>query len=852
MSFGWSATDIANLVKLAWKTVQNSKKAVGEFDELTRQTQSFHSVIRKLRNEKANPESLLNRTTESHWEDLRPSLDGSRDVLESLNAILVKYASINRKDKGLGRLWTRVKFGNKELDALNDLRQKVRFYSGTISAVLNTITVGSLGRIEKSLDEAGLKDIKPALDNIAKKLVASNHKEGSVLTAYANDDTAVWKSLRRELIRENIVPSDIISKNKSLITKFIRELGDRGMLDDDNEDHRDHEETSEDAAVSDQDVKNEPHFRKGGTAGQHHSSTASQSNEVSQYHPSSSPPHSDSSMYESGPDRAKEEWDDFHTPDDGRIASLLDRADTSSIFDMDDSSDIFSHHYGSKYTVPIDQHHLSSEDLMFDGPSELTIEAVLKTDLQDRKPELVTKLSLFRSHPSESAAFNKMETPFWNHWGRKVNTYVVFLATPWGLCLLASTVNLSLCLQNLQHFGSLLCECLQSLNSDCFRRIDLVPSLPACGALKNGQQRYDKKEMIAKLEGCRHAIASNMGRTSYLSKSQAPKVSSSNDQDFKYEVAEFCDTLQQRMYDQWKASLNWDGKIRGSSPHCRGPPADWEVCILELEYGVKEWMRQLLDECGDIIRFILFRTTERPLYSETHLWIGQQKNLFKAATPGLNLEDSVKENHEEAACNVDYDAELEIILARFEDFIPKSVAFLTSNETNPQTRRKAYVEVSEGLFNNVLLKLDQLPAYNGEDFRTRKKGAIRSAQELLDQLKEAYESNQPSNKSKEAKRPPLHSIKDPEKRLEAILERFEDFSPKCTAFLESTENDPRTRRFQYQTLNEAILTGVLIELDNLELAGNERLKMSRKAAVQQVQKKLDELNEAYKTGSGYW
>ncbi|KAL9609459.1 MAG: hypothetical protein Q9167_005788 [Letrouitia subvulpina] len=232
MSFGWSASDIANLVKLAWTTVQNCKKACGEYLELTRQVQSLYSAIKRLRHERSNLKSLLNRPEESCWEELRLSLDGSLDVLQSLNTIVAKYASVNRKDKGLGRLWTRAKFGNKELDTINDLRQKARFYTGTISTLLNTVTVGSLGRIENSLNEAGLKEIKPAIEDIARKLVASNNREGSVLTAYPNDDTAVWKELRRELVKENVVPSDIISKNKNLITEFIRKLGERGELDE--------------------------------------------------------------------------------------------------------------------------------------------------------------------------------------------------------------------------------------------------------------------------------------------------------------------------------------------------------------------------------------------------------------------------------------------------------------------------------------------------------------------------------------------------------------------------------------------------------------------------------------------
>lgn len=231
MSFGWSAGDVATLVKLAWTVVRNCKKACGEYDELTQQFTSLWSVINDLKKEKSDAKSLLNRPGTSYWDDLRPSLDGAQQVLRPLNCIVSEYARINRKDTRLGRLWTRAKFGNKELSTLNDLRQKAKYYIGAISAVLNTVAVGSLGRIEDLLREAGLEKLKPTLEDVAGKLAASHEKAGTVLTCYSDDDTAVWKELRRELVKSKIGSSDIISKNKDLILDFVRQLGDQGSLD---------------------------------------------------------------------------------------------------------------------------------------------------------------------------------------------------------------------------------------------------------------------------------------------------------------------------------------------------------------------------------------------------------------------------------------------------------------------------------------------------------------------------------------------------------------------------------------------------------------------------------------------
>lgn len=171
--------------------MQNCKKACGEYNELTQQVASLWGVVRELKKEKCDTKSLLNQSGKSYWDDLRPSLDGAQDVLRSFNFIVSRYAQINKKDRGLGRLWTRAKFGNKELSTLNDLRQKARFYVGAISAVLNTVTVGSLSRIEDLLRKAGLENLRPAIEDVASKVAALHDKEGTVLTYYSQDDTAV-------------------------------------------------------------------------------------------------------------------------------------------------------------------------------------------------------------------------------------------------------------------------------------------------------------------------------------------------------------------------------------------------------------------------------------------------------------------------------------------------------------------------------------------------------------------------------------------------------------------------------------------------------------------------------------
>jgi hypothetical protein len=55
--------------------------------------------------------------------------------------------------------------------------------------------------------------------------------EGSILTTYAGDDKAIWKDFRRELIREGF-SSEMLERHMETIKDYVIELGNRGALDD--------------------------------------------------------------------------------------------------------------------------------------------------------------------------------------------------------------------------------------------------------------------------------------------------------------------------------------------------------------------------------------------------------------------------------------------------------------------------------------------------------------------------------------------------------------------------------------------------------------------------------------------
>ena len=116
---------------------------------------------------------------------------------------------------------------------LKEVRAKLRYYISALSLQLNIVSLASVGRVKQQMNGAAgdLKGIQLAVNKITAHLIAED-REGSVFTAYAGDDKAVWKEFRRELISDGF-QSHVIHKHKATIKAYIKELGDRGGLDDD-------------------------------------------------------------------------------------------------------------------------------------------------------------------------------------------------------------------------------------------------------------------------------------------------------------------------------------------------------------------------------------------------------------------------------------------------------------------------------------------------------------------------------------------------------------------------------------------------------------------------------------------
>ena len=233
MSVGVSPGDFLTFIKLTKDFIQNSHKACGAHAELTREARSLHAVLQLLKHEIVKPESLLNRGDDYRHEEFRDLCRGCQKLIDGLFQILKKYNALPDRDKSLKKLTHMVRFGNGEMLELHEMRDKISQYTAALNIFLNMLSVGSQGRVESYMVSQGdeLKRLRVTVNWMLASMQARTRGENSILTSYADDDKEFWKSLRRELIQEGY-PSDVLSKHRNIIKKYVIELGSMGAFDE--------------------------------------------------------------------------------------------------------------------------------------------------------------------------------------------------------------------------------------------------------------------------------------------------------------------------------------------------------------------------------------------------------------------------------------------------------------------------------------------------------------------------------------------------------------------------------------------------------------------------------------------
>jgi ankyrin repeat protein len=226
MSFGVSITDILAVIRMAKQAVEDCRHAPNVFAEASRISQSLYLLLESVRVEFQNADSLLHKDERTST-DFAIHFKNCEHALKPLADLLSKYKSLSGPNI---RILDRVRFPKRDY---LEYRGNLAFYTARLSEFLQTVGLGSLGRIEQKV-----KDIKDHLPNILGKLdqlYAEFRIMGdreSVLSDHPNDEKLVWKTFRSKLNNAGFT-SQMLREHEAAIFLRIRELTGCGLLDAD-------------------------------------------------------------------------------------------------------------------------------------------------------------------------------------------------------------------------------------------------------------------------------------------------------------------------------------------------------------------------------------------------------------------------------------------------------------------------------------------------------------------------------------------------------------------------------------------------------------------------------------------
>ena len=149
-------------------------------------------------------------------------LSGCKKDLLLLEKLLEKYNALGAESGGFKKLRHKVRFGNGKMADLPVLRAKITYYNSILHTQLQLVALQSANRVEQHLQNAGgeLDEIKKAVERLNLQLVKGND---SPLTPFLDNDVALWKAFRRELLKAGC-SSSMLHKHSDRIRNYCQSL----------------------------------------------------------------------------------------------------------------------------------------------------------------------------------------------------------------------------------------------------------------------------------------------------------------------------------------------------------------------------------------------------------------------------------------------------------------------------------------------------------------------------------------------------------------------------------------------------------------------------------------------------
>ncbi|OLN87124.1 hypothetical protein CCHL11_08952, partial [Colletotrichum chlorophyti] len=207
MSNGTSFNSLGTVDAFARTLFRRAKTAGLEFADVATAVRRLHTVLKHLKAEAEDPDSLLNSDASSVYvRQLTPLVEDCDFTLKQLDTILEKYGEATKLEE-------------RQRDMVAMIRTKLANQKTNIDMFLDTVQLHNPSKAQRIVDEQGgnLDDIKDKVDAIAARLFARRD------SGIGDDDEDLWQQFRVELEKEGF-SKEVLRKNKEVLRAYIREL----------------------------------------------------------------------------------------------------------------------------------------------------------------------------------------------------------------------------------------------------------------------------------------------------------------------------------------------------------------------------------------------------------------------------------------------------------------------------------------------------------------------------------------------------------------------------------------------------------------------------------------------------
>ncbi len=238
MSFGFGVSDFVIVLKIAKEVYNACKDGPKEYQEISREAESFCTVFESLKNDANNSNSLLNKKGTDRRRELLQIIANCEVAFEELQALIDKHSRLDTE--GRCRIWDSYQVGKANL---GDIRGKLTFYASMIAIFMDSLGVSAMGRIEEKLDKLFAKVVEAETNTNPAKSTTSLASTISLLSVVESEqEDKVWDLIEYELQAEDVKLStlnahkaDIIAYLRSLVEKTdIERLQHSQPIDDHN------------------------------------------------------------------------------------------------------------------------------------------------------------------------------------------------------------------------------------------------------------------------------------------------------------------------------------------------------------------------------------------------------------------------------------------------------------------------------------------------------------------------------------------------------------------------------------------------------------------------------------------